>query len=291
LTRSEVITLALMSQGQCFESERAFYRYAQRHWRGAFPSLPARTQVNRRVRRHISALVACFGHLVEVLQAQHGPFEVLDGTAAPTRDAKRRGHGGLAGLTDIGWSNRLGWYEGLQVLIAVNPTGVITGFGFGAASAKDQPLAESFFAARPSPHPRLASVGAPAQGVYVADKGFEGQAAHRHGQHDSGAVVICPPERNARHPWPRPWRRWLAGIRQIVETPSTPACRIPSVSCASVRMPWRASRPAWPRRWRSTISASGSMSHLDGLGWPSPISWLGSIGELTPSVSEFAMGL
>jgi hypothetical protein len=24
--------------------------------------------------------------------------------------------------------------------------------------------------------------------------------------------------RNSTHPWPRAWRRWLTGIRQIVET-------------------------------------------------------------------------
>ena len=53
----------------------------------------------------------------------------------------------------MGWSNRLGWYEGFHVLLAVNPWGMITGFGFGSASTKDQPLAETFFALRRHPHP------------------------------------------------------------------------------------------------------------------------------------------
>lgn len=30
--------------------------------------------------------------------------------------------------------------------------------------------------------------------------------------------MICAPKRNSQQPWSRPWRRWLAGIRQIVET-------------------------------------------------------------------------
>ena len=218
LCRSEVLTLALMGQWQPFASERAFYRYVQRHWRDAFPTVPDRTQFNRLLRRHHSALVACFRSLVEVLNAQRCAFELLDATPAPTRDAKRRGHGWLAGLANIGWSNRLGWYEGFHVLMAVNPVGVITGVGFGAASTKDQPLAETFLAARHRPHPGLASVGAPAEGPYLTDKGFEGQAYHRHWREDYGAVVICAPKRNSPHPWPRPWRRWLAGLRQIVET-------------------------------------------------------------------------
>lgn len=207
-----------MGQWQPFASERAFYRYVQRHWRGAFPTLPDRTQFNRLVRRHHGALVACFCSLVEVLNAQRCAFELLDATPAPTRDAKRRGHGWLAGLADIGWSNRLGWYEGFHVLMAVNPVGVITGMGFGAASTKDQPLAETFLAARHRPHPGLPSVGAPAEGPYLTDKGFEGQASHQHWREDYEAVVICAPKRNSRHPWPRPWRRWLAGLRQIIET-------------------------------------------------------------------------
>jgi hypothetical protein len=218
LTCSEVITLALFGQWQHFTSERDFYRYAQRHLQGAFPTLPDRAQFNRLLRQHSGAVVACFLHLVQLLEAQRCAYEALDATAAVTRAAKRRGLGWLPGLADIGWSNRLGWYEGFHVLTAVNPIGVITGFGFASASTKDQPLAETFFALRAFPDPRLASVGAPAQGVYVTDKGFEGEDRHRYWQAVYGAELLCTPKRNSHHPWPKPWRRWLAGIRQIVET-------------------------------------------------------------------------
>ena len=81
----------------------------------------------------------------------------------PVRDAKRRGEGWLAGYADIGWSNRLGRYEGFRLLVAVDPVGVITGFGFAPASTKNQPLAETFFAVRRRPDPRLASVGSAAR--------------------------------------------------------------------------------------------------------------------------------
>jgi hypothetical protein len=218
LSRSEVITLALFGQWQSFGSERGFYRYAQRHLRAAFPSLPTREQYNRQVRRQHAALVAFFLHLVRLLAAQCCAYEALDSSGVPTRDAKRRGAGWLPGLADIGWSNRLGWYEGVHLLLAVNPTGVITGCGCGAASTKDQPLAETFFALRRQPQPGLASVGAPAVGPYVVDKGFEGQANHTAWWTTYGAQVICPPRRNSKRPWPKPWRRWLAGVRQIVET-------------------------------------------------------------------------
>jgi hypothetical protein len=73
--------------------------------------------------------------------------------AMPVGDAKRRGAGRLAGYADIGWSNALGWYEGLRLLAAVAPSGVIT--GFASASTKEQPLAETFFALRARPNPGL----------------------------------------------------------------------------------------------------------------------------------------
>ena len=75
------------------------------------------------------------------------------------------------------WSNRLGWYEGFHLLLAVIPVGVIT--VLSPSSAKDQPLADTFFALRRQPHPGLLSIGAPAIGPYVVDKGFEGPANHR----------------------------------------------------------------------------------------------------------------
>jgi hypothetical protein len=51
LTRSAVVTLAIFGPWQGFGSERGFYRYAQRHWRAAFPTWPAREQCNRQVRQ------------------------------------------------------------------------------------------------------------------------------------------------------------------------------------------------------------------------------------------------
>lgn len=218
LSRSEVLTLAIFGQWQGFGSERGFYRYAQHHLRPAFPGLPTRAQFNRQLRHHQRALVACFLHLVQLLAAQQCCYEALDSSGVPTRDAKRRGAGWLPGLADIGWSNRLGWYEGFHMILAVNPVGAITGFGVGPASTKDQLLADTFFALRRSPHPAWHGARAPARGPYVVDKGFEGGAWQTAWRQHYGATVICPPKRNSTRPWPKRLRHWLAGIRQIVET-------------------------------------------------------------------------
>jgi hypothetical protein len=218
LSCSEVVTLAVFGQWAQFPSERGFYRYALRHLRTAFPTLPNREQFNRLQRQQRDVIVAFSLYLVDQMQAQHCLYEALDSSGIPTRDAKRRGTGWLAGQADIGWSNRIGWYEGFHLLTSITPTGVITGFGFAPASCNDHRLAETFFAVRQSPSPRLPSVGAPARGVYVADKGFAGDLLHRYWQVAYGAEVISPPHQRSKVRWSKPWRRWLAGLRQIIET-------------------------------------------------------------------------
>ena len=139
--------------------------------------------------------------------------------AWPFATSDAAGEGWLAGQANAGWSNRLGWYEGFYLLNSVTPEGVLSGFGFGPASTKDQTMAETFFAARAQPQPRLASVASSQPDCYVADKGFEGYKRHRHWKLDYGAhVVSAPRECSKRVRWPKQLRRWLASIRQIVET-------------------------------------------------------------------------
>ena len=214
-----MITLALFARWGRFSSERDFYRYAEARLLDAFPTLPDRSQFNRLVRSHVDLLEAFVSHLAVLLGARgKSLYEALDSSAMSTRDAKRRGHGWLAGCAEVGWSNSLGWYEGFRLLTAVDPTGVITGFGFCAASTADQQAAETFFAARAQPNPRLGSVGSASTVPYVVDKGFEGADNHRRWLGRYGAQLICPPKRNASEVWPKRLRRWVAGIRQIIES-------------------------------------------------------------------------
>jgi hypothetical protein len=237
LSRSEVLTLALLARWRRFASEREFYRWAQQQLRPAFPHLPHRTQFNRQVRRQQVALEQLAGFLLAQLPTAPVAFEALDRVGVPTRNYKRRGRGWLAGQADIGPSNRLGWFHGFGVLLSTQPHGGITGWGIGPASAKDQALAETFFAARQAgtqgppcsrdpAHPGtppvcLFSVGAPADRVYLADRGFHGRHTHRRWKAHYGAEVIAPPQGNQvapTYPWPRGLRKVVAGLRQIVET-------------------------------------------------------------------------
>jgi hypothetical protein len=97
LSEGEVIALSIFARWSRFASERDFYRYAQSHLRGAFPTLPDRSQFNRLVRFHAEAIEEIALHLGQIVKGERFSYQALDASAMPVRDAKRRGHGWLAG--------------------------------------------------------------------------------------------------------------------------------------------------------------------------------------------------
>ncbi|HEY1350863.1 MAG TPA: hypothetical protein VGF67_14675 [Ktedonobacteraceae bacterium] len=211
LSCSEVVTLAVFGQWARVPHERAFYRCVLAHLHTAFPTPPQRELFNRLQRSYRDATVTFGQFLVEQMQAQ-------DRSGIPTRGARRRGTGWLAGQADIGWCTRPGWYEGLHLLCAINSRGVITGFGFAAAGTHDQPLADTCFAAWAQPTAALLNVGSKAQGISLADQGFAGEEPQTPWRERNGAEVSTAPHQRSQKTWSKAWRCWLAGLKQVVET-------------------------------------------------------------------------
>ena len=216
---SEVATLAIFARWSRFSSERDFYRYAKPSC--AMPSPPCPTALSSTGSCATLGLIEEIGlHLAEMMKPQRCPYQALDSSAMPVRDAKRRGEGWLAGRADIGWSNSLGWYEGFRLLVAVDPTGVVTGFGFCGASVADQQAGRDILRRAPSTEP---SVWRAWDRLSPRDSTWPTRASRakktiRRWLECYGARIIHPPKRNSPRSWPKGLRRWVAGIRQIVET-------------------------------------------------------------------------
>jgi Transposase DDE domain len=217
LSPGEVVALAIVSQWACFASERGFYRYATTQLRSAFPTLPDRSQFNRLVRQHVGAITRFALHLADDLTDPVVDFEILDCTAVRTRNLKRRGRGWLVGWTAIGKSGRLGWYEGLKLLLAITRRGVIRGFGCGPANADDRTLAETVFVVRERPDPRLPSVGRAASDIYLADGGFASYLRQLTWHDELGIDLLAPPQ-GSLSAWPRAIKRRLIELRQVIES-------------------------------------------------------------------------
>jgi hypothetical protein len=84
LCQSEVITLAMFAPWSRFASERDFYRYADGHMRGAFPTLPSRPQFNRLlVRLYTQSIEEIAVKLGKMLEDKAHAYQALDSSAMP----------------------------------------------------------------------------------------------------------------------------------------------------------------------------------------------------------------
>jgi hypothetical protein len=217
LSRSEVVTLALLSQLECFPSERAFYRFVDAQWRHLFPRLPDRSQLNRAIRAQHDALVALGRACARCLDALTAPYEVLDTTVVAVRSAKRRGVGTMPEVGAIGYSTRSGWVNGIRLLAAVTPDAAITGWGIAPANAGERAMADVVLAERATPVQTLPSAGRAASGLYLADTGFGGRAARQRWL-EWGADVLASPQPDSGERWSVAMRAVHTSKRQIVET-------------------------------------------------------------------------
>lgn len=219
LSRSEVLCLSIFGQWYRFRSERDFYRFAQQRLRHLFPELPDRSQFVRAQAFHARSLSAFALHLPDLLGVEAAPFEVIDRMGLATRTCGRRGGEWLLGRADKGRCGRLGFFWGLHLLDAATPEGVITGFVLSPASRKEQPVATQFFALRSQGHPDLPSVGVhPPSRTYLFDKGFSGPQLHRQWEATYALKVIGAPQAGHGPAWPAERLRWVASLRQIIET-------------------------------------------------------------------------
>jgi hypothetical protein len=252
LADSEVLTLMLLAQWHPRRSERAFIRYAARHWRGYFPRLLSQSAFNRRARDLSGVLCALGPAVAQQVERPLGraAYEVLDGVPVPLmrrcRGERHRLFGNEAGI-GCGGSDRE-WYYGVQLLGSVSPHGLLTGWLVGPANTEERWVAEAFFRWRRAPaapvpmvaelepvlgrnhHPGgwtgptgplapYLAVGGPADGPYLTDLGFTGQRWGAHWQQHYGAVVLTKAAYRALPPADR-YRaaHQLSSWRQIAET-------------------------------------------------------------------------
>jgi hypothetical protein len=176
-------------------------------------------------------------------------YQVLDGVPVPlarrVRGQQRRLFANEAAIGRGG--SEKAWYFGQELLLAVDAHGQITGAVSGPANTEERFLADALLRWRVAPtapvptageldpvlgpaHRRQGTrqgptgplflrgaAGSPADGPYLGDRGFRGTDWGRHWRDDYGAWVLTKadyPRGSEGHPG----RRWLSGLRQVVET-------------------------------------------------------------------------
>ncbi len=205
-----------------------------------------RSAFNERVRHLRQAFVQLQLVVAEALQSSDDVYVCVDCEPLPNcslAQAVRHPQHWLW-LSRLGFGgNNGGWFFGDQLLAAVTPHGVITGWLLGAADIDDRWMLEAFVSARagqaqlqaPAHRPKdayaerywppvghhirgLDAVGSATIQPYLTDHGFNGARWQQHWKEQYGALVINAPPGNVAHPWLPDEMRWLASHRQIIET-------------------------------------------------------------------------
>ncbi len=206
LTDSEVLTLAVLAQWPRFRSERDFWRFAQAHLRGYFPTLCSQSQFNRRVRALEPEMRSLQRTFARELADPSAVYRVLDTTLVPAVVRVRACRKGLfAGQATFGRSaSKTEWVYGFKVALIVDPEGVVSAFGLASAASDERPIGEMLLAWD-------------RHEAYLADKGFSAVDWERHWLECYGALVAATPKNNDRRAWLKADRRWASGKRQIIE--------------------------------------------------------------------------
>lgn len=251
LSLGEAVALALLAQWHHTGSERAFIRFAAHYWKGCFPAL-SQSAFNRRMRKLggvVSRMAVLAGRRLAELyggaDVEGVGYEAADGTVVSLM-RRCRGEKGRLFSREEAWIGRGGsdkeWEYGIRLFATASPHGGVTGFAAGPANTGERWLAERVLSLRHgpgSPQPSAEGLakalgpshhggrkgptgplwpgegaGEKGAGVYLADRGFKGEAWQKHWHEDYMALVIT----RAEEPGSTLTPSQLRSRRQVVET-------------------------------------------------------------------------
>jgi hypothetical protein len=206
---AEVLTVAVVRHLLGRPSERAFLAEVRRDWRAYFPTLPAQSEFNRRVRW----LWGAFEHLRQHVAAAavEDPWQQVDTTALPVKHPSRvrgadtwGGPGHLVAGFGFDAAHRE-WFYGFRLAVRTDlGARLVRAWGLVPAAVDERAAADGLLA------------GAPPAGLLL-DRGFLGRdwaAAQR----ARGTAVVTAPGRAERRALPAAVRRPVAALRNRVET-------------------------------------------------------------------------
>ena len=207
LSDAELVTLAVVSALLGFCSEARFIRWAHAHLKTWFPYVPQRSGYNKRLRRsgelmqHVIAALAreCPSFFDDVWLADSTPVE-----CGRSRETQQRSD--LAGWAAYGYSaspSRHFW--GLRLHLITTPSGLPIAYALAGAKADERDMCLEMIA-----RAQIARRGQ----TLIADKGYR-SAAFEDALNAAGIALIRPATKTEQ---PRPGRRFLRPLRQIIES-------------------------------------------------------------------------
>ena len=207
LSDAELVALAALQALLGFDSEARFVRYAREHLTPWFPYLPQRPGYNKRLRRGAGLIQHVLGALGRDCPSWHDDVWLVDSTPVECgRSRATQQRSDPPGWAEYGYSaSHSRWFWGLRLHLPATPSGLPVAAALTGAKADERDTCLDMIA-----HSGPARPGQ----TLIADKGYR-SAAFEEQLNAAGITLIRPAA--AREP-PRPHRRFLRPLRQIIES-------------------------------------------------------------------------
>ena len=207
LSDAELVTLAVLQALLGFDSEARFIRYATAHLHPWFLFVPQRPGYNKRLRRSGELMKHMIGALARDCPSFHDDVRVVDSTPVEcgrSRETQRRSD--LAGWAAYGYcASHSRWFWGLRLHLITTPSGLPVAYALTGAKADERDTCLDMIT-----HAGIARRGL----TLIADKGYR-RASFEDQLNAAGIALIRPA---AKTEPPRPGRRFLRPLRQIIES-------------------------------------------------------------------------
>ena len=207
LSDAELVTLAVLQPLLGFDSEARFIRYAAAHLGPWFPYVPERSGYNKRLRRSGAMIQHVIAALARDCPSFHDDVWVVDSTPVEcgrSRETARRSD--LAGWAAYGYcASHSRWFWGLRLHLITAPSGLPVAYALTSAKADERDTCLEM----------IARAGIARRGqTLIADKGY--RRASFEDELNAAGIALIRPATKAEPP--RPARRFLRPLRQIIES-------------------------------------------------------------------------
>ncbi len=210
LSDAELLTLAVLQALLGYTNEARWIRYARGHLSELFPYIPNRPGYNKRLRNSITMMAAMIRLLATRCDTWHDDLWLIDSTPVECgrsrETAKRSNTAGYGGYGYCASHTRYFW--GLRLHILATPSGLPTSFALTNAKTDEREVARDLLDIDPA-------LLADRKGqTLIADKGYRSKEFETF-LADLDINFVRPATKTET---PRPDRRYLRPLRQIIES-------------------------------------------------------------------------
>ena len=211
ISDAELLTVAVMQALLGFTSERRWLRYAHAHLLDLFPSLPAQSGYNKRLRKLADTMAWLVSALVAQTSIATDDVWVVDSTPVEcgrSRETAKRSD--LAGWAEYGYcASHSRYFWGLRLHLVCTLHGLPVGWALTGAKADERHALFDILTGTPS----LTFQGEGTQ-ILIGDKNYFG-AQFEAELHAAGIDLLRPARKGEN---PRPGTEFFKPLRQVIES-------------------------------------------------------------------------